>query len=59
MNMFQYDTCSGSGISIGSEPWEIIRSLCPLPHLKCLHIDHISSRFTLGHLYKCLHGIVV
>ncbi|XP_060063071.1 tubulin delta chain-like [Ylistrum balloti] len=30
------------GVSIGMEPWELIRSTCPMPGHKFLHVNHLS-----------------
>ncbi|XP_055959459.1 tubulin delta chain [Patella vulgata] len=29
-----------SGLTIGSEPWELLRSTCPMPSTKFIHINH-------------------
>ncbi|XP_043922006.1 tubulin delta chain-like [Protopterus annectens] len=34
------------GISIGMEPWELLRSVCPVPSTKFLCLNHISKRGT-------------
>ncbi|KAK3082972.1 hypothetical protein FSP39_010365 [Pinctada imbricata] len=31
-----------SGISIGTEPWEMMRSICPMPGNKFVQLNHIS-----------------
>ncbi|XP_062978635.1 tubulin delta chain-like [Elgaria multicarinata webbii] len=36
-----------SGISLGTEPWELLRSVCPMPTLKFLHTAQASSRGTV------------
>ncbi|KAH0627678.1 hypothetical protein JD844_003774 [Phrynosoma platyrhinos] len=33
-----------SGISMGMEPWELLRSVCPIPALKFLHTAQSSTR---------------
>ncbi|XP_063076322.1 tubulin delta chain-like isoform X2 [Engraulis encrasicolus] len=33
-----------SGLSLGMEPWELIRSVCPMPSAKLLSITQASSR---------------
>ena len=33
-----------SGASIGMEPWEVVRSLCPYPGNKIIQINHIARR---------------
>lgn len=30
------------GVSIGMEPWELIRATCPVPGYKFLHVNHVS-----------------
>ncbi|XP_053117088.1 tubulin delta chain-like isoform X2 [Hemicordylus capensis] len=36
-----------SGISMGMEPWELLRSVCPMPALKFLHTAQASIRGTV------------
>ncbi|KAL8164653.1 UNVERIFIED_CONTAM: hypothetical protein K2H54_001076 [Gekko kuhli] len=36
-----------SGISLGMEPWELLRSTCPVPALKFLHTAQASTRGTV------------
>uniref|UniRef100_A0ABM5GMJ5 Tubulin delta chain n=1 Tax=Pogona vitticeps TaxID=103695 RepID=A0ABM5GMJ5_9SAUR len=36
-----------SGISLGMEPWELLRSVCPLPNLKLLHAAQGGTRGTV------------
>ncbi|ESO88026.1 hypothetical protein LOTGIDRAFT_126843 [Lottia gigantea] len=31
------------GFNIGSEPWELIRSTCPVPSTKFLHVNHLAK----------------
>ncbi|XP_063076307.1 tubulin delta chain-like isoform X1 [Engraulis encrasicolus] len=35
---------TASGLSLGMEPWELIRSVCPMPSAKLLSITQASSR---------------
>ncbi|XP_053322895.1 tubulin delta chain-like [Spea bombifrons] len=35
-----------SSVSLGMEPWELIRSLCPMPALKFLHTAQVCRRGT-------------
>ncbi|CAM5094813.1 unnamed protein product [Eretmochelys imbricata] len=37
----------GSGISMGMEPWELLRSVCPMPTMKFLHIPQACKRGTV------------
>nr|XP_005990788.1 PREDICTED: tubulin delta chain-like [Latimeria chalumnae] len=37
---------TGSGLSIGMEPWELLRSVCPMPSMKFLHVTQRSTRGT-------------
>nr|XP_056713336.1 uncharacterized protein LOC130484385 [Euleptes europaea] len=36
-----------SGISLGMEPWELLRATCPVPALKFLHTAQASTRGTV------------
>ncbi|XP_015277831.1 PREDICTED: tubulin delta chain-like [Gekko japonicus] len=36
-----------SGISLGTEPWELLRATCPVPALKFLHTAQASTRGTV------------
>ncbi|CAM4525208.1 unnamed protein product [Caretta caretta] len=38
---------TGSGISMGMEPWELLRSVCPMPTMKFLHIPQACKRGTV------------
>ncbi|XP_065253861.1 tubulin delta chain-like [Emys orbicularis] len=38
---------TGSGISMGMEPWELLRSVCPMPTMKFLHIAQGCKRGTV------------
>ncbi|XP_036594855.1 tubulin delta chain-like [Trichosurus vulpecula] len=33
-----------SGLNIGVEPWELLRSVCPMPTMKFLHVAQTSTR---------------
>ncbi|XP_068952015.1 tubulin delta chain-like [Petaurus breviceps papuanus] len=33
-----------SGLNIGVEPWELLRSVCPVPTMKFLHVAQTSTR---------------
>ncbi|XP_036395775.1 tubulin delta chain-like [Megalops cyprinoides] len=35
---------NASGLSLGMEPWELVRSVCPLPAAKLLHTTQACSR---------------
>ncbi|XP_056374708.1 tubulin delta chain-like isoform X2 [Hyla sarda] len=39
-----YSLKTKSSVSIGLEPWELIRSLCPMSTMKFLHTSHVSRR---------------
>ncbi|KAM9307768.1 tubulin delta chain-like [Gastrophryne carolinensis] len=36
-----------SSVSLGLEPWELIRSLCPMPSMKFLHTSQVRTRGTV------------
>ncbi|TFK05552.1 cytochrome P450 2C5-like [Platysternon megacephalum] len=38
---------TGSGISMGMEPWELLRSVCPMPTMTFLHIAPACKRGTV------------
>ena len=33
-----------SGVSIGMEPWEMLRTVCPMPNLKFVHLAQLNKR---------------
>ncbi|KAJ8415814.1 hypothetical protein AAFF_G00403710 [Aldrovandia affinis] len=39
-----YSITTASGLSLGMEPWELVRSVCPLPAAKLLHTSQACSR---------------
>ncbi|XP_053873633.1 tubulin delta chain-like [Malaclemys terrapin pileata] len=39
---------TGSGISVGMEPWELLRSACPMPTMRFLHIAQACKRQEWG-----------
>ena len=39
--------CAYRGVSIGQEPWEMIRSVSPMPATKFVHINNIARRCVL------------
>ncbi|XP_034619731.1 LOW QUALITY PROTEIN: tubulin delta chain-like [Trachemys scripta elegans] len=39
---------TGSGISVGMEPWELLRSACPMPTMRFLHLAQACKRQEWG-----------
>ncbi|XP_064598266.1 tubulin delta chain-like [Liolophura sinensis] len=63
------DTLKSSGYSLGMEPWEMVRSLCPMPSLKFMNLSHASrsklsweglvSSISQGHRRRDSQGQIV
>ncbi|KAK2193392.1 hypothetical protein NP493_13g03021 [Ridgeia piscesae] len=41
------DVTPSSGVSIGLEPWQMLRSVCPMPALKLLHVTQATASKTV------------
>uniref|UniRef100_H3AP68 Tubulin delta chain n=1 Tax=Latimeria chalumnae TaxID=7897 RepID=H3AP68_LATCH len=50
---------TGSGLSIGMEPWELLRSVCPMPSMKFLHVTQRSTSDLMVLLESALGCLMV
>jgi hypothetical protein len=59
MTFFSVKVCFNSAVSIGMEPWELIRSLCSVPSVKFMNANFVCRRLELYYsIGRLLHTYV-